>query len=318
MVYVHQKIPPHLLMTLCEFFTGGWMCGGIDPFFYLLMKQGWIKLFRSMMEWQWYDDIVTRGIFIHCLLRANHTATKWHNIDLEKGQFVTSLKNFADENGISVQTLRTHLKRLKSTGELTIKTTNKYSIVTVCNYSLYQCSDEGINMQTNTQPNKQLTSKQQTNNNQLTTDKNEKNIKNEINIDDDDFFKNSFVIEPEELKIKKVAAKKEMDNFVFPQVEETDYLKTYFDNPTNIEFWGQKYPLLSIEKEFAGIYASLQKKAANGNVQLSNPYSYVKKCLENAEQSRQQRVVAQRTIKPSKASKASAAVSDWSNHDFYS
>ena len=104
--------------------------------FFLVMKHGWIKLFRSMMEWQWYDDIVTRGIFIHCLLRANHTATKWHNIDLEKGQFVTSLKNFADENGISVQTLRTHLKRLKSTGELTIKTTNKYSIVTVCNYSL--------------------------------------------------------------------------------------------------------------------------------------------------------------------------------------
>ena len=135
---------------------------------------------------------------------------------------------------------------------------------------------------------------------------------------DDDFSKNISLDDSLDVQRKKVAAKKEIDDFVFPDVEETDYLKTYFDNPTNIEFWGQKYPLLSIENEFAGIYASLQKKAANGNVQLSNPYSYVKKCLENAEQSRQQRVVAQRTIKPSKASKASAAVSDWSTHDFYS
>ena len=276
------------------------------------------------MDWQWYDDIITRGIFIHCLLRANHTDTKWHNIDLGKGQFVTSLKNLADENGISVQTLRTHLKRLKSTNELTIKSTNKYSIITVCNYTVYQGSEDEINMQINKQPNKQLTNKQQSNNNQLTTDKNVKNEKNEINIDDDDFSKNSFVIEPEELKRKKVAAKKEIHDFVFPQVDETDTLKIYFENPTNIEFWGQKYPFLSIENEFANIYTSLQKKAANGNVQLSNPYSYVKKCLENAEKGRQQRVLAQRELSNTnqikfnkKAEKARANVSDWSNPDFF-
>lgn len=142
------------------------------------MNQGWIKLHRALMDWEWYDDIITRGIFIHCLLRANHTDTNWRGIELKRGQFVTSLKHLAEENGISVQTLRTHLKRLKSTRELTIKSTNKNSIITVCKYESYQSEKSEANTQTNTQTNKQVTSNQQATNIQLTTDKNDKNNKN--------------------------------------------------------------------------------------------------------------------------------------------
>ena len=142
------------------------------------MNQGWIKLHRALMDWEWYDDIITRGIFIHCLLRANHTDTNWRGIELKRGQFVTSLKHLAEENGISLQTLRTHLKRLKSTRELTIKSTNKNSIITVCKYESYQSEKSEANTQTNTQTNKQVTSNQQATNIQLTTDKNEKNNKN--------------------------------------------------------------------------------------------------------------------------------------------
>lgn len=151
------------------------------------MNQGWIKLHRALMDWEWYDDIITRGIFIHCLLRANHTDTNWRGIELKRGQFVTSLKHLAEENGISVQTLRTHLKRLKSTRELTIKSTNKNSIITVCKYESYQSEKSEANTQTNTQANKQVTSNQQATNIQLTTDKNDKNNKNVNN--EKNFFK---------------------------------------------------------------------------------------------------------------------------------
>ena len=151
------------------------------------MNQGWIKLHRALMDWEWYDDIITRGIFIHCLLRANHTDTNWRGIELKRGQFVTSLKHLAEENGISVQTLRTHLKRLKSTRELTIKSTNKNSIITVCKYESYQSEKSEANTQTNTQTNKQVTSNQQATNIQLTTDKNDKNNKNVNN--EKNFFK---------------------------------------------------------------------------------------------------------------------------------
>ena len=293
-------------------------------FFYFIMKLGWIKLHRNIMDWEWYSDITTRGIFIHCLLRANHSNTKWRGIELEKGQFVTSYKKLAEENGVSLQTVRTHIKRLIKSGNLTIKTTNKFTIVTVCNYSVWQDSEN----ENNTQTNIQTTRKQHSKNIQLTTDKNEKNEKNDnneitihnqfekLNFNEKSSIKKSEVIEKE----KKVAAKKEnAADFVFPEVEEVDVLKNYFTNKDTIAFFAGKYPLLSIETEFESIYTALQKKAANGNAQLANPYSYVKTCLENAERKRQQRVSAQKSTKfnGKRKSTAKAEVSDWSTGDFW-
>lgn len=288
------------------------------------MKQGWVKLHRQITDWEWYTDGNTFRVFLHLLLNANHKDGRHKGIVVKRGQILTGRKVLASALGLSERQIRTALSKLKTTGEIdqqkANKTTKSGSIITLCNYDSYQDGDDINDQETN----KQTTKKRPTNDQQTTTNKNVKNEKNEINIDDDDFYKNSFVIEPEELKRKKVAAKKEIDNFVFPEVEETDTLKIYFENPTNVEFWGQKYPLLSIENEFANIYTSLQKKAANGNVQLSNPYSYVKKCLENAEKGRQQRVLAQRELSNTnqikfnkKAEKARADVSDWSNPDFF-
>lgn len=190
------------------------------------MNQGWIKLHRTLMDWEWYDDIITRSIFIHCLLRANHTETKWRGIELKRGQFVTSLKHLADENGVSVRTIRTHLKRLKATNELTVKTTNKYSIITVCKYASYQSEKTQSDKQNDKQNDNQTTRKRQSNDNQTTTDKNEKNKKNvnneknhhqPVKNDDDDFlskinieklqeaFKTLDVLKEVELIRKKVA-----------------------------------------------------------------------------------------------------------------
>ena len=80
---------------------------------------------------------------------------------IPRGSFVTSLDSLAKELGLSVQEIRTALKHLISTGELTSKSTNKYSIITVVNYEMYQ--------QVNKQPNSPLTGNQQATNKQLTT-----------------------------------------------------------------------------------------------------------------------------------------------------
>lgn len=80
---------------------------------------------------------------------------------IPRGSFVTSLDSLGKELGLSVQEIRTALKHLISTGELTSKSTNKYRIITVVNYEMYQ--------QVNKQPNSPLTSNQQATNNQLTT-----------------------------------------------------------------------------------------------------------------------------------------------------
>lgn len=80
---------------------------------------------------------------------------------IPRGSFVTSLDSLAKELGLSVQEIRTALKHLISTGELTSKSTNKCRIITVVNYEMYQ--------QVNKQPNSPLTGNQQATNKQLTT-----------------------------------------------------------------------------------------------------------------------------------------------------
>ena len=144
------------------------------------MNNGFIKIHRKLLEWEWYDDIITFKVFIHCLFKANWKDAKFRGYDIPRGSFVTSIKKLSDElsgdgdeNKISIQNIRTALNHLKSTCELTIKTTSKFSIITVNNYDLYQ--------DPNTQPNKQLTSNQQTTNKQLTTIEEYKEYKKEIN-----------------------------------------------------------------------------------------------------------------------------------------
>lgn len=138
------------------------------------MAAGWIKMYRQFTEWEWYKDIPVRILFEHCLFKANREEKKWQGTVIKQGSFITSYENLAFETGLSVRQVRTALNKLKSTGELTHKTTSRYSIITVNNWEKYQASD--------TQNDNQMTSKRQTNDKQATTTKEIEEIKKEKNI----------------------------------------------------------------------------------------------------------------------------------------
>lgn len=129
---------------------------------------GWIKLHRSILTWEWWDDFNVRALFIYCLLKANPTEKQWHGTTIPRGSFVTSLPELAKGTGLSVQKIRTAISKLKSTGEITDQSTREYRIVTICNYSTYQVvgnSEQQTNQQTEQQTNnRQITDNQQTNN----------------------------------------------------------------------------------------------------------------------------------------------------------
>lgn len=108
---------------------------------------------------------------MHCILKANHKDNKWQGNLIKKGSFITSLKTLSLETGISTQSIRTILKRLETTKEIIVKSTNKNRVITICNYDSYQ--------EINNDANKQLTNNQQTTNKQLTTNKNDKNVNND-------------------------------------------------------------------------------------------------------------------------------------------
>ena len=130
------------------------------------MNNGYIKLHRKILDWQWYTDIPTHILFEHLLLTANWQDKKWRNIVVKRGQRVTSLQHLADETGLSVQQVRTALDKLKSSKEITQLATKKYTLVTIENYDLYQLEEDEatqlatINQQTN---NKQITTNEESN-----------------------------------------------------------------------------------------------------------------------------------------------------------
>ena len=146
--------------------------------------KAFIKVYRKFLEWEWYSDVNTSRLFIHCLLKANWKPAKWKGQTIEAGQFVTSLANLADETGLTVQQVRTALEHLISTGEVTNKSQSKYRIITVNNWNCYQ--------EDNRVDNKQITNNQQTNNKQVTTIEEREEIKKKNN--SNNIYNNAFEI----------------------------------------------------------------------------------------------------------------------------
>jgi hypothetical protein len=140
---------------------------------------GWIQLHRSLIDWEWYDDANTMRLFLHCCLRANFEDAQWRGIDIKRGDFITSTKTLSKELKLSENKIRLSIKKLISTGEITSKTTNKNTTITVCNYDTYNSNKSENNKQDNKPYNNQTTNKPQSNHNQTTTDNKNNNNKQE-------------------------------------------------------------------------------------------------------------------------------------------
>lgn len=132
------------------------------------MNRDYIKLNRSILEWEWYRNINTCRLFIHMLLKANWKDGKFEGMEVPRGSFISSYPRLADECGLTVNELRTALKHLVSTGEITVKPHSKYSVFTVKNYSLYQEFNSQATGDSQSD-NRQCTDNAQSINSQLTT-----------------------------------------------------------------------------------------------------------------------------------------------------
>ena len=129
------------------------------------MEDGWIKIFRRFLDWEWYSDGNMVRLFLHLLLRANYEDKRWRGMVVSRGQLITSLESLSNETHLSVRNIRTCLQRLLETGEIDKQTTSKFTIITICKYDSYQ-QIEDHKRQTN---DKQATNERQTNDKQATS-----------------------------------------------------------------------------------------------------------------------------------------------------
>lgn len=141
----------------------------------------WIKLDRRILKWGWYSDMNVKGVFLHLLLIASYEDGEHLGNKIKRGQAIIGTVETANQLGITRQQLRTALSKLEKSGEISKKTTNKFTLITIENYSKYQDTILISNQRvTNEQPtdNQRVTNEQPTSNQRVTTLKNVKKLKN--------------------------------------------------------------------------------------------------------------------------------------------
>ena len=197
---------------------------------------GFVKINRKIFGWPWYLDLNTKVLFIHMLLKANWKDGGFRDITVPRGSFVSSYPHLAGECGLTINELRTALNHLKSTGEITVKTNNKFSLFTVNNYCKYQ--DD------NSQDDSQSTGGAHSVNSPLTTIEEGKKVRRE-----EDFRNTASSIscsEPEK-------SAPTPSGILLPLND-----KSFYDVPQDkITLWRETYPAVDVEQELRRMVAWL-------------------------------------------------------------
>jgi hypothetical protein len=135
----------------------------------MAIDNGFIRVSKKILKWEWYTDVSTKALFFHLLLTANWKQAKWRGFVVERGQIITTRARLAKETGLTVQQVRTALTKLNSTNEVTHTTTNTYHIITVNNYEAYNPQGKISNQVSNQVSNQRTTNEQPTDNQRTTT-----------------------------------------------------------------------------------------------------------------------------------------------------
>lgn len=139
-----------------------------------MASQGHIKIDRRILSWEWYKDSNMVHVFLHLLLNANYTDSRFEGSLIKRGQLVIGRLKLATALGLTERQIRTCLEKLKKTNEIAIKTTNRFSVVTIIKYDDYQSSIKKIDQQNDQELDQQATNKRPTSDQQATTSKKDK------------------------------------------------------------------------------------------------------------------------------------------------
>ena len=106
---------------------------------------GWIKLHKTLKDWEWYDDHNATRLLVHLLLSVNYEDKEWKGQTIKAGSMVTSWENLAKEIGLSVKQTRTAMDKLETSKEVARYATNKWQAVTLLKWDKLQieCATNG-------------------------------------------------------------------------------------------------------------------------------------------------------------------------------
>lgn len=128
------------------------------------LDKGYIKLWRSMLTWEWYDDPPTKTVYLHLILTASISPSIWHGVEIPRGSLISSYRKIAEQTGLTIRQARTAINHLETTGEVTRSAYPKFTVFTLNNYDKFQeatSKTQGKRSNTDKQPDKQPTSNRQ-------------------------------------------------------------------------------------------------------------------------------------------------------------
>ena len=141
------------------------------------MQRGYVKIRRKLEDSGLLQMHGTLALFMFILIKATHKKTKIGSpigvIELEPGQYISGRHKLSAAVGLSEREIRTCLSRLEELDILSIKTTSRFSIYTIVNYSIYQDCDQPSDQQT--------TSRRPADDQQTTTKQTHKHINTNTN-----------------------------------------------------------------------------------------------------------------------------------------
>ena len=120
----------------------------------------WFAMSRDIDQYEYFNDSVIIHVLVYILSKANFENKRWNGIEVKAGQLVCSVGTISFATRLTPMKIRRALERLEMAGTIETETTNRYTIITVCNYASYQ--------QLPNQNNKQTTNKEQSNSKQIT------------------------------------------------------------------------------------------------------------------------------------------------------
>jgi len=154
---------------------------------------GWITLHRRILDWEWHAVPEMVSLWIHLLLMANHRDKKWMGIEVKRGQIITGRAALSEKTGLSERMVRSCLARLQKCECISIKTTSRFSIITVLNFDTYQNETDAKRPTID----QQSTNNRPTSDQQSTTNNNVNNVNNVNNLSPCARQENSFSEDPD-------------------------------------------------------------------------------------------------------------------------
>ena len=105
------------------------------------MEQGWVKIYRNIVDWVWYKNVNTLYVFLYLIVNVNYRDSCRNNSIVLEGSCVTSVREITEVTCLSCKEVRNALENIKSSNNITWKRCGRYTIYSVVNYSKWQSSN---------------------------------------------------------------------------------------------------------------------------------------------------------------------------------